>query len=109
MKRTIIYLSVALGVLATYSCNNTANTEEGTSTETATNTDAATDMTDSIAKPVNLHISQLATDQDFVCGMKLTDEMIADTTSVDGKVYGFCSQECKAQFAQDPQKFLSKK
>lgn len=49
--------------------------------------------------------------KDPVCGMMVRRERaIADglTFDVDGKTYYFCSADCKEQFRQDPQRFLSK-
>lgn len=39
---------------------------------------------------------QFASLKDTSCGMTLGD--IADTVMMDGKVYGFCSAECKGEF-----------
>jgi YHS domain-containing protein len=46
--------------------------------------------------------------KDYACGMPVTAG-INDTCHVDGKAYGFCSSECKAEFLKDPQKYLSQK
>lgn len=54
-------------------------------------------------------VSQLATATDFVCGMTLTDDMIADTASYEGKLYGFCATECKTEFLKSPAQYLSQK
>jgi YHS domain-containing protein len=53
-------------------------------------------------------VAQLSTTKDYVCGMDLdTDEMIADTMLLDGKIYGFCHTGCKEEFAKNPQNYLS--
>ena len=49
----------------------------------------------------------LSTNQDFVCGMELTSEMIADTAQYEGKTYGFCHSGCKEAFKKEPAKYLS--
>lgn len=59
------------------------------------------------AKPVILK-SSLASSKCLPCGdMELTEGEIADTMTVDGKVYGFCSPECKESFAANPSQFLT--
>jgi YHS domain-containing protein len=48
--------------------------------------------------------------KDPVCGMMVRqDRAIADdlTFEVDGQTYYFCSADCKEQFQQDPQRFLT--
>jgi Cu+-exporting ATPase len=50
--------------------------------------------------------------KDPVCGMTVNqDQATADglTAEVDGKTYFFCSEDCKEQFKQDPQRFLTDK
>ncbi len=44
---------------------------------------------------------KFALDLDLGCYMPLTAG-IEDTAMVDGKVYGFCSKECKEEFYKDP-------
>jgi YHS domain-containing protein len=34
---------------------------------------------------------------------------VADTAHYKGKIYGFCSAECKADFLSKPEEYLSKK
>jgi YHS domain-containing protein len=60
-------------------------------------------------QPIKIRVSQLATDKDLNCGMTLTDDDIGDTTTYNGKIYGFCSAECKADFLKNPQAALDKK
>ena len=60
-------------------------------------------------KMVNMKVSELATAKDLNCGMDLANGSIADTTTYEGKVYGFCSTECKAEFLKDPQAHLTQK
>jgi YHS domain-containing protein len=45
--------------------------------------------------------------KDFVCGMPVSAG-IADTAHFKGKVYGFCSKECKEEFVEKPFKYLPK-
>ncbi|HWB62318.1 MAG TPA: YHS domain-containing protein [Chitinophagales bacterium] len=57
-------------------------------------------------KAISMDVSTLGSNKDLVCGMTLSNGEIGDTTSYSGKVYGFCSSECKAEFTKDPQKYL---
>ncbi|HTQ65313.1 MAG TPA: YHS domain-containing protein [Puia sp.] len=50
----------------------------------------------------------LALRKDPACGMPLTAGL-EDTVHYKGKLYGFCSEECKKQFLQNPEAYLSKK
>lgn len=61
------------------------------------------------SKNIALKITQLASNTDFVCGMPLREGSIGDTASFDGKIYGFCSTECKTEFLKDPSIYLSHK
>jgi YHS domain-containing protein len=51
---------------------------------------------------------EFAVNKDLSCGMPLSAG-VEDTAHYDGKVYGFCSAECKETFLKDPQKYLAKK
>jgi YHS domain-containing protein len=46
--------------------------------------------------------------KDHVCGMPVSAG-ISDTAHYKGKVYGFCSKECKDEFVKTPDKYLSTK
>lgn len=48
-----------------------------------------------------------ANKKDVVCHMPLTAG-IGDTSSYQGKLYGFCSAECKAEFTKDPAGYVAK-
>jgi YHS domain-containing protein len=58
---------------------------------------------------VKMSVTQLASNKDYSCGMTLTDDAIGDTTTYNGKIYGFCSSECKAEFLKNPEAALNKK
>ena len=45
--------------------------------------------------------------KDPVCGMPTAQE-IGDTAHYKGKVYGFCSKECKDEFLKNPDSYLNK-
>lgn len=80
------------------SCNNSPKPTE-TQEKMKTNSTQGVKMT----------VTQLASNKDYACGMTLTDASIGDTASYEGKTYGFCSSECKAEFMKNPQALLDKK
>jgi YHS domain-containing protein len=45
---------------------------------------------------------------DYSCGMPVSAG-VSDTTTYKGKLYGFCSPECKADFLSKPEEYISKK
>lgn len=47
-----------------------------------------------------------ANTKDYICGMPLTAG-VEDTTSYKGKLYGFCSAECKDEFIKNPGQYLA--
>jgi YHS domain-containing protein len=51
---------------------------------------------------------EFASKKDLSCGMPLSAGL-EDTAHYQGKIYGFCSAECKDTFLKDPQKYLAKK
>jgi YHS domain-containing protein len=46
--------------------------------------------------------------KDPVCGMNVDEKKAAGTVSHKGKVYYFCSVNCKAQFDKAPKKYEAK-
>lgn len=46
--------------------------------------------------------------KDLACGMPVTAG-VADTAHYKGKVYGFCSKECKDEFLKSPEQYLTVK
>jgi YHS domain-containing protein len=50
---------------------------------------------------------QFAYAKDPSCGMPLKAGLL-DTTTYKGKLYGFCSKECKAEFLTDPAGYTAK-
>ena len=68
-------------------------------------------MKDSVSTqiPVNKFANvNFATTKDLGCGMPLSAG-IQDTAHYQGKIYGFCSIECKEDFLKDPQGHIAKK
>jgi YHS domain-containing protein len=55
---------------------------------------------------IQVKIAELATNKDLVCDMELSQDGLADTAVVDGKIYGFCNVGCKQEFLQDKAKYL---
>ena len=51
---------------------------------------------------------EFASKMDVACGMLLTAG-VTDTAHFNGKVYGFCSKECKTDFLKTPEAFLASK
>ena len=49
-----------------------------------------------------------ASKKDVACGMLLTAG-VTDTAHYKGKIYGFCSPECKTDFLKTPEAFLASK
>lgn len=45
---------------------------------------------------------------DYSCGMPVSAG-VSDTVTYKGKLYGFCSPECKADFLSKPEEYISKK
>ncbi|MFN8251011.1 MAG: YHS domain-containing protein [Ferruginibacter sp.] len=47
-----------------------------------------------------------ANTKDYICGMPVTAG-IEDTVTYKGKLYGFCSKECKDEFSKSPDQYLT--
>ena len=45
---------------------------------------------------------------DPVCGMNVPEQQAAGKSEYQGKTFYFCSQSCKQQFDQNPQRYTSK-
>ena len=96
MNKAMFYALLATGLMLG-SCNQKAAAPKVEDKPAAEN------------KTINIKLSQLATTKDLNCEMGLEEGAIADTTTYQGKIYGFCSSECKAEFLKDPQAQLAKK
>lgn len=74
---------------------------------------APNEMTGTVPAPevkeTNIDASVLSDSNDYVCGMTVQTGGIADTAQLEGKVYGFCSTECKEAFIKEPQTYLTQK
>ncbi len=60
-------------------------------------------------KTLDIQMASLSTPVDPVCGMTLKQGEVGDTTTLDGKMYGFCGTGCKDEFVKDPAKYLNQK
>src|SRR5579863_8857667 len=93
LAKLYIFLSL-LGLLALpgifFSCNQKPNPET---------TSAVINKSDSVQKKFT--VNMVDNKKDPSCGMPLTAG-IEDTVHYNGKVYGFCSDECKQIFLKDP-------
>lgn len=63
-------------------------------------------MVETPPEPVHYLPEMVVNKKDFACGMPVSAG-ISDTCQIDGKSYGFCSTECKAEFMKDPKKYLA--
>lgn len=94
------YISIIATVILLPACNsNKAKQPEAT---------ADTTTMKAVAAPAK-DFSKLtfANKRDIVCHMPLTAG-IGDTASYKGKLYGFCSPECKAEFVKDPTGYIAR-
>lgn len=96
MKKIFFALHICTALLLV-SCNKNATEQSATTTPIPEE------------KKMEVKLSQLATNKDFVCGMPLEEGGVADTASFENKLYGFCSSECKAEFQKAPQTYLAQK
>ena len=85
------YMSIMLALVGIFfSCNQKPGAET---------TSVAINKSDSVQKKFTA--SMVDNKKDPSCGMPLTAG-IEDTVHYNGKVYGFCSDECKQIFLKDP-------
>lgn len=69
---------------------------------------ASTEITQKeVTKKIDLPATALAFTNDLVCDMSVT-KSIEDTTIFEGKVYAFCSTECKDEFLKNPKEYINK-
>jgi YHS domain-containing protein len=67
-------------------------------------TEAAPVMTKAPEAAKSVYTKEMVDNKkDPSCGMPLTASTIEDTVHYNGKVYGFCSDECKQIFLKDPE------
>ncbi len=97
-KLLILTVIVFVGLMVLVACSG----EKKAGEQAATKTEAAAEQ------KLDITPDMLATPVDLACGMDLKNHEIADTAIYHGKVYGFCSSDCKATFKANPDSFLAK-
>src|SRR3954465_11933733 len=95
MKKIIGIIIIAAAI----SCNQTNKTDPEKKMATMPAKDSAKN---------NLAMLSYASTKDLSCGMPITAGL-SDTATYKGKLYGFCSAECKADFLKDPEAHLAAK
>ena len=97
MKRNILFIALLIAIA---SCSNQKSAE--------TKATVLVPVKDSTVARAKFTAVLVDNKKDFACGMSLRSG-IEDTCHYKGKVYGFCSAECKEAFLKDPAGYLSKK
>lgn len=95
------YLSIGVICISIFACKNAAN-EEAKMKEEQRKSDSilnASKMAEQ-AKQINTTNLKFAQETDPVCEMSIKDG-VADTATVKGKLYGFCSSECKDSYVKE--------
>jgi YHS domain-containing protein len=101
MKKIFFPITIML-VIA--SCHQGATSQQAAADQAAKARDSAAQAAAAFKKTV---ISLVDYKKDPACGMPLTAEL-EDTTRYKGKLYGFCSKECKEEFLKDPEGYSAK-
>jgi len=94
-----------IGILiaaAAFGCNQPKSKEPEKKMETTMAPVKDTTAANSLAK------LEYASKKDLSCGMPISAGL-SDTATYKGKLYGFCSAECKADFLKDPEAHLAAK
>jgi YHS domain-containing protein len=98
IKNTFLFNFLLIGVLGVFACHQNPKSEESDASGAA-----ATDTL--VVKSVNAKpkftAAMVDNKKDPNCGMPVTAG-IADTIHFKGKVYGFCSDECRDAFLKNP-------
>lgn len=95
-KFFMLFLAFSTILLFMFGCTAQNETEQVSTAESAE------------TKAFDITTDMLAVDTDVVCGMKLTNQVLSDTTIHQDLMYGFCSDDCKSKFIADPEKILAK-
>jgi YHS domain-containing protein len=90
MKKSLIAFLFGTAVFA-IACNNASEKDA-----------PAAEKTEMAGPEKPLYTPEMVVNKtDFTCGMP-TSAGISDTCHYEGKAYGFCSAECKAEFQKNP-------
>jgi len=104
-KFGIIFGLVFIGVfLIAFGCQKKG---EETQKTPAVEDTAQSEVQQPASKLTGITTDMLASDKCVVSGKELTNETIVDTVIYNGKIYGVCSEEDKAKFKADPEKYIS--
>jgi YHS domain-containing protein len=102
IKNLVFVFTAALLIAA-------CNTPSDKSSTQRINTADSLVMTTKPADSLPVYTAEmLDSKKDHVCGMPVSAG-ISDTAHYNGKVYGFCSKECKDEFVKAPMQYLSSK
>lgn len=102
MKKIMFAFAITLIVISCNNTNETSNIQKSNIHDTAA---IAAKPIDSLTKYT---AAMLDDKKDLVCGMPVSAG-IADTAHYKGKVYGFCSKECKDELVKNPAKYIVEK
>jgi YHS domain-containing protein len=103
MNMKKIFLSLA-ALLVMAACHQGATSQAAAADQAAMARDSAARIAADFKKTV---ISLVDYKKDPACGMPLTAGL-EDTTRYKGKLYGFCSKECKEEFLKNPDGYSAK-
>lgn len=93
MKRTIFFILIAVALFF-IACSSAEQKPQTTEKKIKTKTDSTNDKPDFSGL-------KFASKIDLNCGMPLSYG-VGDTAIINGKVYGFCSKECKDEYVKNP-------
>lgn len=94
-------LTLAFVVGSLFACNNAAN-EEAKMKEEQRKSDSIVNAKkeEEKAKEIDATNLKFVQDTDPVCDMSIKDG-VTDTAMINGKLYGFCSHDCKESYVKD--------
>ncbi len=98
--KSFIFTVISVLVVFLSACNNSGKQPSSEAKQETMGGGESKNQTAIVVEPQNL-----ATTNDVVCGMSMKTTAISDTAVVNGKVYPFCSAECKKSFMADMGKY----
>ena len=107
MKRNHLFFGACMLVVFA-SCNEASKEKVAENEMTPVKHGASMDHHTTSDSDAKYTPEMVANKRDFICGMPVTAG-IADTAHYNGKVYGFCASECKAEFLENPQAHITAK
>jgi YHS domain-containing protein len=97
------YFSIVPVLFMLVACGSSTNSGTAAATP-AKDTSAAQESNGVLPGLKNLSFAYA---KDPACGMPLKAGLM-DTTTYNGKLYGFCSEDCKNEFLKDPKGYTAK-